>query len=158
MDRKIVFLIGLSLIATGVLVSSTGDKQDASTVETVNASFAGSSGAWAVLEIADNSSERERGLMYRKELGRHQGMLFVFKKEAPRAFWMKNTYIPLDMMFLNSDREIINIETAYPQPNTSEENLKLYRSERPAKYVIEVNAGFADNYSIEEGSKVKWGK
>ena len=83
-------------------------------------------------------------------------MIFIFPDEGPRAFWMKNTYIPLDMIFLNSEKEVLNVETAQPQPNTSEEDLKLYRSEGPAKYVIEVNAGFADNYPVEKGDKVNW--
>lgn len=127
----------------------------------VNATFYdenGSQVSWAVLEVADNDSERSEGLMNVTDLGRNEGMLFVFEDEEPRGFWMKNTLIPLDMIFLNEYREVINVETARPEPGVSEDNLTVYRSERPAKYIVEVNAGFAENFSIVEGSKISWRK
>lgn len=153
-DRKyaLALILLLALVFTGLYASNTGN----STGERVNLSFTNSSGAWAVLEIADNDTERAEGLMNVTELGKHEGMLFKFEEEAPRTFWMKNTLIPLDMIFVSSDKRVINIETAYPQPQTPEEELKLYESERPAKYVIELNAGFAENYSISKGDKVSW--
>ena len=96
--------------------------------------------------------------MNRTELGKHEGMLFVYPEEGDRSFWMKNTLISLDMIFLDSEKEVINVETAFPEPNTSDEDLTRYRSERPVKYVVEVNAGFAENYSISEGTKVTWSR
>lgn len=105
-------------------------------------------------EVADTPQEREKGLMFRKKLSIDQGMLFVFPEEAPRGFWMKNTLIPLDMLFVDSEGRIINIEEAYPEPNTSDENLKVYKSEEPAKYVIETNSSFTERRNIEEGDQV----
>ncbi|MFB6099787.1 MAG: DUF192 domain-containing protein [Candidatus Nanohalobium sp.] len=107
------------------------------------------------VEVADSEQERLKGLMYRKKLPINQGMLFVFPKEAPRGFWMKNTLIPLDMIFVDRNGRIINIEEAYPEPNTSEENLKIYRSEAPARYVIETNSTFTEKKNIEEGDRVE---
>lgn len=133
---------------------------DSSSEDVVNASFSvnGSNVSWVMLEVADNDTERRIGLMNRTELGKHEGMLFVYPEEGYRSFWMKNTLISLDMIFLDSEKEVINVETAFPEPNTSDEDLTRYRSERPVKYVVEVNAGFAENYSISEGTKVTWSR
>ena len=106
------------------------------------------------VEVAETPSEREKGLMYRDKLDIENGMLFVFPDEDYRGFWMKNTLIPLDIIFVDKERQIINIEEAYPEPNTSEENLKTYRSDRPAKYVIETNSSFTERRNIEEGDRV----
>jgi uncharacterized membrane protein (UPF0127 family) len=106
------------------------------------------------VEIADSPEERARGLMFREELGENQGMLFVYKEEADRSFWMKNTLIPLDIIFLNSDLEVINIEKADPEPDTSDENLASYRSERPAQYVLEINQNRSEEIGLEKGSEM----
>lgn len=149
----LVFVVFV-LVSAGFLFSQSGPGSS----DLVNASFSGSSDAWAVLEIADNETERSEGLMNVSSMDERRGMLFKFEEESPRTFWMKNTLIPLDMIFLTEDREVINVETAYPEPNTIDENLERYSSDEPAKYVIEVNAGFAEKYSIEEGSSVEWSK
>ena len=106
------------------------------------------------VEVAETPDERERGLMYREKLNIENGMLFVFPEEDYRGFWIKNTLIPLDIIFVDKERRIINIEEAYPEPNTSDENLKTYRSERPAKYVIETNSSFTERRNVEEGDRV----
>ena len=113
------------------------------------------SGTSLDVEIAQTPSERQRGLMYREELPIEQGMLFVFPEEDDRGFWMKNTLIPLDMIFVDSEGRIINIEEAVPEPNTSEENLKTYRSDEPAKYVIEANSTFTERKNVREGDRVE---
>lgn len=107
------------------------------------------------IEVADTPSEREKGLMYREKLPIERGMLFVFPEEDYRGFWMKNTLIPLDMIFVNAEGEIINIEEAVPEPNTSEENLTIYRSDELAKYVIETNSSFTERRNVEEGDRVE---
>lgn len=156
MDYQKIAAVGLILISIGYLLTHL--PQEEGYQGSVNATFStdGSELTWANLEVADNETERAEGLMNTTDLGKHEGMLFIFPDQEMRSFWMKNTLIPLDMIFLNEDREVINVETAYPEPNTSDEDLKIYRSERPAKYVIEVNAGFAENYSITEGTKISW--
>ncbi|MFB6182833.1 MAG: DUF192 domain-containing protein, partial [Candidatus Nanohaloarchaea archaeon] len=75
------------------------------------------------LEIADTREERKKGLMFRKSLKNNHGMLFIFNKSANRTFWMKNTYIPLNIIFINENLTIVKIVNAEPQPNVSEQNL-----------------------------------
>jgi uncharacterized membrane protein (UPF0127 family) len=107
------------------------------------------------VEVADSPEEREKGLMYVRNLPVDQGMLFVFSDEEYRGFWMKNTYIPLDIIFVNSKNRIVDIDEAVPQPNASEEELKTYRSDEPAKYVIETNSTFTERKDVEEGDRVE---
>lgn len=107
------------------------------------------------VEVADSPPDRRRGLMYREKLSIDNGMLFVFPEEDERGFWMKNTLIPLDMIFVDSEGEILNIKEANPEPNTSDENLKTYRSDGEARYVIEANSSFAQRYDVEAGDRVE---
>lgn len=108
------------------------------------------------VEIANSKSERRKGLMYRRELGLNEGMLFVFENEDSRSFWMKNTYIPLDIVFLDSDGVVLNVEEAYPQPNTSEEELKNYYSDGEAQYALELNSTFSEKYGLNTNDRVKF--
>ena len=89
------------------------------------------------VEIADTSSEWMKGLMYRKTMSQNHGMLFIFQDEEPRSFWMKNTKIALDLVFIDSEGVIVYIETN-TQP-CKKEPCKNYKSP-PAKYVLEINA------------------
>ncbi|MBC5792503.1 MAG: DUF192 domain-containing protein [Nanohaloarchaea archaeon] len=125
--------------------------------ETIDASFVSSNDTLAEvsLEVADTSSERRKGLMNRTSLTKNHGMLFKYQEDDDRWFWMKNTYIPLDIIFLDSNYTVINIEKAEPEPNTAEENLASYRSEEPAQYVVELNQGFAENHSISKGDRLR---
>lgn len=109
------------------------------------------------VEVANTPAERQKGLMYRTDLRENQGMLFIFPNQQQRRFWMKNTRIPLDIVFIDSGGEVINVEQADPEPGVPEKDLKQYRSERPAKYVLELNQGFSASHNIEKGSKVVFG-
>ena len=106
------------------------------------------------VEIADNQTERAKGLMNRETLCRDCGMLFVYEDAQQRAFWMKNTSIPLDIILISEEQEVINIEEADPEPRVADSNLTRYYSDEPAKYVVEVNQGYSERKSIEEGTKV----
>ena len=106
------------------------------------------------IEIADTEAERQKGLMYRKSMKMNRGMLFVFEEEKPQSFWMKNTAIYLDMAFINSALEIVAIQKNVPIFTEEGRNSKGL----PAKYVLEVNAGFMDNYGFKEGDKVSYTK
>lgn len=126
--------------------------------DTVDARFVdnGTVLAEVTLEVADSREERRHGLMNRTELAENHGMLFVFPGERKLEFWMKNTLIPLDMIFIDANRTVVNVETAQPEPGVADENLTIYRSESEAQYVIELNAGFAENHSIGNGTRVEF--
>lgn len=102
-------------------------------------------------EVADEPSEWQEGLMNRRTLNEQSGMLFVFDEEGPRTFWMKNTLIPLDMIFVAQNLTIVDIATM--QPCTADP-CQTYTSSAPALYVLEVNAGFAERNRIETGDTV----
>lgn len=100
-------------------------------------------------EIADKPELRGHGLMFRSYLDEDQAMLFDFEEDRPLAMWMKNTYIPLDMLFIASDGTVINIAKW-----TTPHSLESIESAGPARAVIEVNAGTADRLRIRPGDKV----
>ncbi|MBC8495201.1 DUF192 domain-containing protein [archaeon] len=103
------------------------------------------------VEIADSFSVQMQGLMYREELGEYSGMLFIFPDEIERTFWMKNTLIPLDMIFIDSNMKIVKIVQAKP---CIKDPCEHYPSERAAMYVLEVNKGFSESHGIKEGNIV----
>ena len=103
------------------------------------------------VQIADDNKERTQGLMFIEKLDENDGMLFIFEKEEGRAFWMKNTLIPLDMIFINDELQIVDIKNAVP---CKQDPCALYSSKKSAKYVLEVNSGFAERNEVVEGSKI----
>lgn len=103
------------------------------------------------LEIADNSFLQAKGLSKRSSLCEKCGMLFVFPLDAPRSFWMKDTLIPLDIIFITSQGQITDIYTATPEPDKSTFQLTIYQSTAPAQYVIELNAGTAAKLNLQTG-------
>ena len=103
------------------------------------------------IEIADNDYERQLGLMNRESMEEMQGMLFIFPVERYQSFWMLNTLFSLDMLFINSNKEIVTIHK-----NTTTLSEQSYPSSEPAQYVLEVNGGFCDRHNISLGDKVFW--
>ena len=103
------------------------------------------------IEIADDDSTRTRGLMQRTSFPSDAGMLFIFPNEEIRSFWMANTPLSLDILFITRDGEIIDIHK-YTKP-VSPENVT---SVAPATYVLEVKAGFADTWGISESDRIEW--
>ena len=104
------------------------------------------------VEVADDQDETMRGLMFRKDLSWNAGMLFVFYDEEPRTFWMKNTLIPLDMIFVDSNLKIVDIKENVP-PCAEGDECPLYPSRERAQYVLEVNAGFVQENGIKIGDR-----
>jgi uncharacterized protein len=98
------------------------------------------------IEIADNEADRELGLMYRKSMADSLGMLFKFETSYEQNFWMKNTIISLDIIYIDENKQVVSIQK-YAVPY-SEKTLPSYKN---AQYVVEVNAGFCDKYGIKEG-------
>jgi hypothetical protein len=103
------------------------------------------------VELAQTPAEKSKGLMYRAELSDDAGMLFVFEKDAPRSFWMKNTLIPLDMIFISSEQKVVEIKSSV-QP-CAEDPCPSYQSV-PAMYVLEISGGLAEKKGISVGSLV----
>jgi uncharacterized protein len=103
------------------------------------------------LEIAKTPSQKSAGLMNREELDEDAGMLFIYEEESILSFWMKDTLIPLDIIFLNNDYEIVSIKKMKP---CTEDPCQSHPSEIPSKYAIEVNAGFTQENNISIGQKV----
>jgi len=103
------------------------------------------------VEIADTPAKRELGLQYRRELAADRGMIFLFPHEAEQTFWMKNTPIPLDMIFINSDHRIVGIaEQAVPF------SLDPRSVGRSSRFVLEVNGGLSKRYGIQAGDSVRF--
>ncbi len=101
------------------------------------------------VELAETLEKQERGLMFRRSMPENEGMLFVYKEPIEMSFWMRNTFIPLDIAFIGADGVILNIHQARPLDESV-----LYRSAGSAKYVIETNQGWFARHGLGPGDKV----
>ncbi len=108
------------------------------------------------VEVADTPAAWAKGLMFRNSLAQDSGMLFMFPYESAQSFWMKNTLIPLDIIFISKDKQIIDIKENF-QPCPSEQFIcPSYTSTAPSMYVLEVNAGFVKKHGIKIGDAVEF--
>ena len=104
-----------------------------------------------VVEIADTPSKREMGLQYRRDLAADRGMIFLFPAESQQSFWMKNTPLPLDMIFINRERKIVGIvEQTVPF------SLDPRSVTAPSQFVLEINGGLAKRHAIKAGDAVRF--
>jgi hypothetical protein len=103
------------------------------------------------IEISDNDSKREVGLMGRPTMEERQGMLFIFEQAQFQSFWMHNTILPLDMLFIDASGEIKTIHK-----NTTPFSDQTYQSTVPVIYVLEVMGGFTDKYNVAVGDHIEW--
>lgn len=101
------------------------------------------------VEFALTPASQARGLMWRDELAADRGMLFVFGDSRPRSFWMKNTPLPLDIIYISEDARIVSIAE-----RTTPYSTKSIPSGLPARYVLEVNGGFCEEHGVSAGSQV----
>lgn len=104
------------------------------------------------VEVADTVATRARGLMYRTWLAEYAGMLFVFESPQRLAFWMKNTWIPLSMAFIDTRWRIVDLQDMDPPAPGGE--IPIYVSRQPAQYALEVNQGFFVRHGIGVGARV----
>lgn len=103
------------------------------------------------IDVADTDAERTRGLMHKRSLGYDQGMLFIFDTVEEGGMWMRNTPMPLDIVFVAPDSQVINIaRRTTPLSETTIE------PEAPRKYVVEVRAGFADQFGLSDSTQIRW--
>ena len=162
MNRYWIKLLGISVF--GVLIfASVSCREETKTVKAVTISFkkegelklkkatTDSIITTLDIEIADDDYSTQTGLMYRKSMKQNQGMLFIFPGSAYRSFYMKNTEIPLDIIYISEDKHIVSIQkNAKPFDETS------LPSESPAKYVLEVNGGLSDLWNLEKGDLIEY--
>lgn len=164
-SNRNMYMIALLIVTVGLalyfLIKPDSNTETTMQTEVLDIPFAGegvlmfisqaASDTLAVIEIevADNNQKRARGLMYRKSIPENSGMLFSHEMEEVQSFWMKNTYIPLDIIFVNNERRIVTIH-----PNTRPMKEWSYASTEPALYVVEVNAGFCSRHNIRTGDSI----
>lgn len=122
------------------------------------AGCANQGGAWVELkgqrfavEIADDDAERTRGLMFRDTMARDHGMLFLFERQEPLAFWMKNTRIPLDIFYFDAARRLVSVASA---PPCTTPQCPSYPSAKPGRFVLELNAGLSRELGTKPGDEI----
>jgi len=142
MQYKILFFIIIALFLSGCV------KKEIIEIRTIEKNII------IKVEVADTEQKREIGLMFRENLDENKGMLFVFDDEKYVTFWMKNTLIPLDIIFISSNGTINEIKENV-QPCLADP-CELYPSVNPSKYVLEVNANFSKKNGISVGDSVKF--
>jgi uncharacterized membrane protein (UPF0127 family) len=134
-------LLGAAAAASAAAQTS-GQPQDLPTVK-LNAGMHN-----IVAMVAKTDEQREIGLMFRKEMAGHEGMIFVFEKPATQCFWMRNTLIPLSAAFVADDGSIVNIEDMKPLSEAS------HCSTKPVRYVLEMNQGWFAKRGLKAGAKI----
>ena len=107
-------------------------------------------------ELANTPQKRAEGLMYRTHLAQDRGMLFTFSQAEAWVFWMKNTKISLDLIWLNEKKQIIHIEQNVPICTRTDDSCPQYRPNEGALYVLELAAGRAESLKLQRGSKLQF--
>ncbi|WP_295914592.1 DUF192 domain-containing protein [uncultured Xanthomonas sp.] len=108
------------------------------------------------VELAQNDATRARGLMFRDQMEADHGMLFIHDREEPQAYWMKNTKIPLDILYFDNQRKLVAQQRDVP-PCSAGDACPPYPSNAPARYVLELNAGQAEQLKLQDGTKLRFG-
>ncbi|CAD2261776.1 DUF192 domain-containing protein [Xanthomonas arboricola] len=121
---------------------------------------ASSGGSWVELagtryqvELAQNDADRAKGLMFRDAMADDHGMLFVHDRQEPLAYWMKNTKIALDILYFDDERRLVSQQRDVP-PCSAGDACPPYPSKRPARYVLELNAGQAAKLNLQDGASL----
>ncbi|MBB4655276.1 hypothetical protein GGR73_001826 [Xanthomonas sp. F14] len=121
---------------------------------------ASSGGTWVELagtryqvELAQNDADRAKGLMFRDAMADDHGMLFVHDRQEPLAYWMKNTKIALDILYFDNERRLVSQQRDVP-PCSAGDACPPYPSKRPARYVLELNAGQAARLNLQDGASL----
>ncbi|MCD9088031.1 DUF192 domain-containing protein [Stenotrophomonas sp. SY1] len=108
------------------------------------------------VELAQNDEDRARGLMFRDQMDTEHGMLFIHDREEPQAYWMKNTKIALDILYFDSQRRLVSQQRDVP-PCSAGDRCPPYPSFKPARYVLELNAGQAEKLKLQDGAELTFG-
>lgn len=155
MTRRTAYALVLAFLlvlpAAIILICGHAEAKDPGAAAKIKKILVGKTPLW--VEVADTPEKQQRGLMYRQSLPENEGMLFVFRESQELAFWMRNTFIPLDIVFVGADGVILNIQQAAPLDESV-----LYRSAGAAQYVIETNQGWFSRHGIRPGDRVTFGR
>ncbi len=161
--KKIIFIAFIALAGLTILSCKESSKSDKTITEEIKFTKEGELSVYRLkdslpnqivtldIEIADNDYERETGLMYRTAMQEKRGMLFIQKAFRPQSFYMKNTLIPLDIIYIDDQYKIVSF-----QKNTKPLDETSLPSGKPAKYVLEINAGLSDQWNLKEGDSVSF--
>lgn len=164
MKKRILSLATLSLFLSLSLTSCGDDDKKQEVIETDPITFTKEGELYMIkasgdtlkkldIELAESDYEHQTGLMYRESMEDDQGMLFIYDDERVRSFYMKNTYIPLDIIYYAADSTLVSI-----QKNTTPRDETSLPSEGPAKFVLEINGGLSDAWGVEQGDKISFKK
>lgn len=157
MNRIVIIIILACIIAVSLLLVLNLPKQR---LQTSKVCFQENC---FIVEIVTTPLQMEKGLMFREYLDKNKGMLFVFEKEGNYPFWMKNTLIPLDMIWINQNQEVVFIkENALPCPisiessegQNQDNNCPIIEPGQKSKYVLEINGGISKNINLKLGDKI----
>jgi len=142
--KRYLFVFLILIIFTFAIISIIKNNSKESKVCVNNHCFS--------VELSETQKQRSQGLMYKESLDQDKGMLFIFDQEKKHSFWMKNTLIPLDIIWINKDKEVVDIKKNV-QPCVQEE-CKIFKPSNKAKYVLELNAGQSDKTNIKIGDRL----
>ncbi|MDR5591837.1 DUF192 domain-containing protein [Christiangramia sp. SM2212] len=159
MRKRILSLAALSLILSSTL-SCEDEKKQPESIETEPIAFKKEAELYLIkansgdtikkldIELAESDYEHQTGLMYRDSMKDDQGMLFIYDSERIRSFYMKNTYIPLDIIYYEADSTLVSIQkNATPRDETS------LPSEGPTQFILEINGGLSDEWGLEKDDR-----
>lgn len=157
MHQKLSVWLALSIATAGGLLVS--DREAARAAGSDLVSIQTPSGITLKAEVADTPLKRSVGLMYRDHLKKDHGMLFFFSQPQAWNFWMKNTKIALDLIWIDGKKRVTHIERNVPICTKSDDSCPQYRpNSDDAVYVLEIAGGTVDGYKIEKGSKLQFGQ
>lgn len=162
MIRPILSLAALSLLVSMSFTSCNDKDKKEESIETDPITFTKEAELYLIkasgdtiqkldIELAESDYEHQTGLMYRENMEDHQGMLFIYDTERVRSFYMKNTYIPLDIIYYGADSTLVSIQkNATPRDETS------LPSEGPTQFILEINGGLSDEWGLEKDDKMSF--
>jgi uncharacterized membrane protein (UPF0127 family) len=158
MDRTaaIFVVIVLGLILTGIirLEDSSEIRSGDIRIYEARVTLEGEEGLLIFCDVADNDFERTKGLMDRMTLGKREGMLFIYDPPQEATFWMKNTYIDLDIVFISEDLKVMKVYEADAGAGKMDSELELFSSGGECAFVLEMNRGLSEEFGIVPGSNI----
>ncbi len=149
-----VCAIGLVVLSATVIVVPRGSAGQPSEDGLVTVTTP--QGGTILAEVADTTEKRARGLMFRESLAKDRGMLFTFSEPQQWTFWMKNTRIALDIIWMDGNKKIVHVERNVPGCNRADDGCPQYQPTYDALYVLEVAAGMADALKLQRGAKLQF--